>query len=99
MSDPFSRDMMLALEADGELLRQMTGEDHGPYFIADVPQQWFECDACDGAGEIPFAYWGYEPGCGHGHMIDDARPCTKCKGEGGWIGDVVADVKQAGGEQ
>jgi len=26
-------EMMKALEADGEYLRQMTGEDHGPYFF------------------------------------------------------------------
>lgn len=24
---------MKALEADGEMLRQLTGEDHGPYFF------------------------------------------------------------------
>jgi hypothetical protein len=27
----FDDDMMKALEADGEKLRQMTGEDHGPF--------------------------------------------------------------------
>jgi hypothetical protein len=31
--------MQRALEADGEKLRQLTGEDHGPYFISG---------ACDG---------------------------------------------------
>ncbi len=29
----FDDEMMKALEADGEYLRQMTGEDHGPYFF------------------------------------------------------------------
>lgn len=29
------RAMMKALEADGEKLRQLTGEDHGPIFLAD----------------------------------------------------------------
>lgn len=28
-------EMMKALEADGEMLKQLTGEDHGPYFVAD----------------------------------------------------------------
>jgi hypothetical protein len=28
----FTKEMMAALEADGEKLRQMTGEDHGPVF-------------------------------------------------------------------
>ena len=30
---PFDKEMMRALEADGEKLRQLTGEDHGPVFI------------------------------------------------------------------
>lgn len=29
-------EMMKALEADGEKLRQLTGEDHGPVFIHDL---------------------------------------------------------------
>lgn len=33
---PFDKDMMRALEADGEKLRQITGEDHGPVFLRDV---------------------------------------------------------------
>ncbi|WP_065330349.1 hypothetical protein [Tritonibacter mobilis] len=39
----FDREMMAALEADGEYLRQMTGQDHGPYFI-DAPG-CIECSA------------------------------------------------------
>lgn len=53
----------------------------------EPPQQWFQCDACDGSGEEAFAFWGYEPGCGHGHMIEDGRPCGKCNGDGGWLDD------------
>lgn len=38
-------EMMKALMADGEKLRAMTGEDHGPYFIYDeaggIDQDWF----------------------------------------------------------
>jgi hypothetical protein len=33
----FSQEMLEALEADGEKLRQLTGEDHGPTFI-DEPE-------------------------------------------------------------
>jgi hypothetical protein len=29
----FDKEMMKALEADGEKLRQLTGEDHGPHFM------------------------------------------------------------------
>lgn len=29
----FTKEMQKALEADGEKLRQLTGEDHGPIFI------------------------------------------------------------------
>ena len=29
------KEMMRALEADGEKLRDLTGEDHGPMFVAD----------------------------------------------------------------
>jgi hypothetical protein len=57
----------------------------------EPPQQWFTCDACDGSGEIVTGYWGYEPGCGHGHMMDHGEPCGKCNGEGGWIDDVEHD--------
>jgi hypothetical protein len=39
----FDREMMAALEADGEYLRQMTGQDHGPYFF-DAPG-CIECGA------------------------------------------------------
>lgn len=37
-------ELMRALEADGEKLRAMTGEDHGPVFVADAahtPGPWF----------------------------------------------------------
>lgn len=38
-----NREMQQALEADGEKLRQLTGEDHGPHFIAEpkhTPGPW-----------------------------------------------------------
>lgn len=34
----FSQEMQDALEADGEKLRQLTGEDHGPIFLPDQPE-------------------------------------------------------------
>lgn len=75
------REMMRALEADGEKLRQLTGEDHGPQFFDDCPE-------CDGSGVIAFATWVYEPGCGRGHASSDERRCERCRGEGiietGW---------------
>lgn len=41
-NEPFNyyrhdREMMRALETDGEKLRQLTGEDHGPWFDDSVP--------------------------------------------------------------
>jgi hypothetical protein len=41
----FTKEMKRALEADGEKLRQLTGEDHGPEF-------WITCEACCGEGSI-----------------------------------------------
>lgn len=32
-------EMMAALIADGEMLRNLTGKDHGPYFLDD-PETW-----------------------------------------------------------
>lgn len=56
-----------------------------------TPLQVFTCDACDGSGEIPFSYWGYEAGCGHGHTMYDAERCTKCGGFGEWLDDAEGD--------
>lgn len=48
----FDDEMMAALEADGEYLRQMTGEDHGPWGLCchcgamtDHPAN-VTCDTC-----------------------------------------------------
>lgn len=43
---PFTKEMLAALRADGEKLRQMTGEEHGPAF-----------DECCG-----YVEWGYSLG-------------------------------------
>ena len=37
-----NKEMMRALEADGEKLRQLTGEDHGPW----DPDDLWRCDVC-----------------------------------------------------
>jgi len=58
---------------------------------SDPPEQWFVCDACDGSGEIVRGYWGYEPGCGRGHVMEIGEPCGKCHGDGGWIGEAEDD--------
>ena len=42
-----NREMLKALEADGEKLRQLTGEDHGPHFLDDVCR-----DGCQFAKDI-----------------------------------------------
>lgn len=41
----FDKEMMAALEADGEKLRQLTGEDHGPWSILTCPD-------CFGEGSL-----------------------------------------------
>lgn len=38
-----SKEMQKALEADGEKLRQLTGEDHGPWWLEDVDET---CPTC-----------------------------------------------------
>lgn len=63
-----NREMMNALEADGEKLRQLTGENHGPEFLdplAPCPKcggdggfeeagsgKWSVCTFCDGTGSV-----------------------------------------------
>ena len=71
----WDREMMRALEADGEKLRQMTGEDHGPL--------WLEtCQNCDGAGVTFHRVAVYEAGCAFPHDDTDERKCVECDGLG-----------------
>lgn len=77
-----------ALEADGEKLRALTGEDHGPWQI-------FTCEACDGRGFTMHRVTVYEHGCGFPH--DDAveRQCEACSGYGEFFGPCEGDAVPA----
>lgn len=75
MSTIFDKEMMKALEADGEYLRQMTGEDHGPFFFID-------CEACGGAGLVSKRVTVYEAGCAVPHDDTEERECKECDGFG-----------------
>lgn len=71
------REMERALEADGEKLRQLTGEDHGPWWPVT-------CPVCDGAGE-----WDEGPlPASSGATEPDYRQviCPECQGTGkAWL--------------
>lgn len=46
---PWSKELIAALEADGDKLAQLTGEDHGPWFPAEEPCGHPDCEfpKCD----------------------------------------------------
>ena len=79
-----NKEMQRALELDGEKLRQLTGEDHGPIFI-------YECENCLGMPEHGCycqAVGAIAPG---GPLMPDPEQgpevwldCPECGGEGGW---------------
>lgn len=75
MSTIFDKEMQAALEADGEYLRQMTGEDHGPIFLVT-------CEACGGEGLISTRATVYEAGCAFPHDDTDEVKCEQCGGYG-----------------
>jgi hypothetical protein len=89
------REMQRALEADGEKLRQLTGEDHGPWELEEAPLQWVDCDVCNGSGVEAFRVTIYERGCGFPHDDSDERPCPQCGGNGGWLDDAAPDNRAA----
>jgi hypothetical protein len=71
----FTREMRKVLEADGLKLKQLTGEDHGPYFM----DTWETCPDCGGDGEILEARPQHDdPGFCVVHQ------CEKCGGSG-WV--------------
>jgi predicted nucleic-acid-binding Zn-ribbon protein len=67
----YDREMQAALEADGEKLRQLTGEDHGPWYFVDCPN-------CGGTGIIAHGITIYEGG--GSYRDTDERPCPECGG-------------------
>lgn len=69
------RELLRALVLDGEKLRQLTHEDHGPWIIED-------CAECGGAGIVPRRITAYEPGCGFPHDDTDELKCDACDGHG-----------------
>jgi hypothetical protein len=77
------REMREALEADGEKLRQLTGQDHGPEFLTLAT-----CDACDGLGYHAKTIHIYEAGCGFSHPDVHDTPCEYCGG----TGEIVAEL-------
>ena len=46
-----TEEMKKALEADGEKLRQLTGEDHGPWEVVGWP-----CPSCNGNTRLDDSY-------------------------------------------
>jgi hypothetical protein len=71
----FADEMWEALEADGEKLRQLTGEDHGPWHLID-------CLECGGSGIVPRRITVYEAGCAFPHDDTDEAKCADCDGSG-----------------
>jgi len=80
------KEMQLALEADGEKLRQLTGEDHGPEFL-------FDCYQCGGQGVIRNVIQVYEHGCGFPHDDVEEQPCQACGGSGFFVGEAEPDAR------
>lgn len=75
----FDLEMQRALEADGEKLRQLTGEDHGPYFLDDVTV-YAPCPACfESCGSVVEHGndWNSGP---YTHQTN--IPCGVCNGTG-----------------
>jgi hypothetical protein len=71
----FDKEMQKALEADGEKLRQLTGEDHGPEF--DDYSDGEECPNCGGEG---FVYCCDEEWA----CIDPEGGCDLCERRCDW---------------
>lgn len=59
----------------------------------EPPQQWFECDACDGEGRVWTGRWSHSV---NSATIDPPHeimePCGKCNGAGGWLDDAEPDA-------
>lgn len=72
----FDREMMKALQADGEKMSALTGQDHTPEFLVT-------CEECFGQGQfevpLPFSKWTDDP---HGCTVET---CKACNGAGLFI--------------
>jgi hypothetical protein len=83
MAMDWDAEMQRALEADGEKLRQLTGEDHGPWFITDEPYNGqAPCPHCfesSGYAERWNPHTWDDPGF---FDADPTRPCPHCDGTG-----------------
>lgn len=79
---PSDHEMQRALEADGEKLRQLTGEDHGPYFIsepdADIDLPGPENGACphwvNQIGHCLLTEGGKQCLCEWNEIFNEGRP-------------------------
>lgn len=81
MTAYFADEMWEALEADGEKLRQLTGEDHGPVFIGeDLYPGQAPCPACfESSGYV----WEHGNDWNSGPWSHQTNiPCRHCNGTG-----------------
>lgn len=74
------QEMQRALERDGEKLRQLTGEDHGPYFAGDEYPGQAPCPACfESSGYV----WEHGNDWNSGPWSHQTNiPCRYCNGTG-----------------
>lgn len=71
----FDHEMQRALELDGEKLRQMTGDDHGPWYPGQAP-----CPYCfESSGYV----WEHGNDWNSGPWSNQTNiPCRHCNGTG-----------------
>ncbi|MBX4941149.1 hypothetical protein [Rhizobium binae] len=84
--DAFDKEMQAALEADGEKLRALTGEDHGPWPVITDESP---CPRCDEVG-----LWRESADVGVG-IIYGPYGCPSC----GWSENEEYDLQKGGGVQ
>jgi hypothetical protein len=75
----FNKEMQRALEADGEKLRQLTGEDHGPSFDDYHDDYEDECPNCGGEGIVYCCFEEFACIDPDGGCADCARRCDWCQ--------------------
>lgn len=64
----FDKEMQKALESDGEKLRQLTGQDHGPVWGTIAYCQFCHCETWHFAGECEWS---------DGHALGQSAESTK----------------------